>query len=83
MPAFNGDKTPTFFERALGHCYSQLETVIEQIGDTPHRFRKPLYRAKGKLQREAEYLNGRISGKIKPVRNTNRKPARNKRRGTK
>ena len=73
MPAFNGDKTPTFFERALAHCYYQLEQTLTLIGDTPHRFRKPLYRKKGQLQREAEYLNGRITGKIKPQRKNKRK----------
>lgn len=62
MPANNGDRTPVFFERALNHCYFQLEEVLRLISKTPHSFRKALYKRKGQLQREAKFIESKIKG---------------------
>lgn len=62
MKAFNGDRTPIFFERALNHAYYQLEVVLKQISCTPHRFRGALYKRKAKLQRETNYIDSKLKG---------------------
>ena len=61
--ANNGDRTPIFFERALNHCYYQIELVLKQISVTPHRFRGALYKKKAKLQREASYIVSKVGNK--------------------
>lgn len=62
LKANNGPRTPIFFERALNHCYSQLEEVLKSISKTPHRFRKSLYKRKGQLQREANFIESKLKG---------------------
>jgi hypothetical protein len=56
----NGDRTPVFFERALQHCYYQLEELIKQISITPSKFRKALSKRKAQLQREAQYIESKL-----------------------
>lgn len=56
----NGDRTPVFFERALNHCYYQLERKLKQISTTPYRFRKQLNKDKARLMREAEFIERKL-----------------------
>ena len=56
----NGDRTPVFFERALNHCYYQLEQKLKQVSITPHKFRKQLNKDKARLQREAEFIERKL-----------------------
>lgn len=56
----NGDRTPVFFERALNHCYSEIEQVLSSISITPHKFRKALNKRKARLMREAEFIERKL-----------------------
>lgn len=56
----NGDRTPVFFDRALNHCYYQIEQVLQQISITPGKFRKALNKRKARLQREAEFIERKL-----------------------
>ena len=60
VKANNGERTPVFFERALGHCYHQIEVQLKLIAKTPNRFAGKLYRDKNRLQREANYIESKL-----------------------
>lgn len=56
----NGDRTPVFFERALNHCYWQIEQMLELTAKTPLYLSKKINQQKARLQREAEFLNRKL-----------------------